>query len=210
MGVLSASAISDIDCIFSGQNTGFATAIANGSISGSSHLDLVAEGEGSADTGFILVPGRESAFQSALADSTVSLSLLVTGGAAAGLLSITASQCEMLAGVFGEFRVNGTPEQDLTGCGAGTQVVAPYTRDVPFEISWFIHAEAFSTENAQGDDVGRFRFDSFQLLTTDSGSNPDASLTLLDIPEPSSILLVSAGVATILALSRWRHRRVSP
>jgi hypothetical protein len=206
-GPINASALSDLDCIFGGENTGFAEAAANGSVTGSTQTDLAVIGVGSADTGFIPVPGRESAFQSALADLTIALDLLVTGGAPDGVLAITASQCEMLAGVFGEFRVNGLPEQDLTGCGAGTQVFAAYTRDVPFQISWVIHAEAFSDIDDEADDVGRFTFDSFELLTTTLDPNPGASLTLLNIPEPSSILTMAAGALAVLALGAYRRRR---
>ena len=204
MGATSASATTDLDCIFGGENTGYATGVASGLIEGAGIADLAVEGEASADTGFVLVPGRETAAQGALADLTVSLHLLVTGGEANGLLRATALQCEMLAGVFGEFRVNGSAEQNLSGCGPGTEVIAAYTRDVPFEISWFIHAEAMSTQAMQADDVGRFRFESFALLTSGGDRNPDASLALLDVPEPSSLLLFVMG--TLLVASRRRGR----
>jgi hypothetical protein len=205
-----ATAISDLDCIFGGENTGFSTAASTGSISGSTHVDLAVTGLASADTDFMLVPGRESAFQSAQSNLTVALDLLVTGGTPTGVLAIAASQCEMLAGVFGEFRVNGAPGQSLTGCGAGTEVFAPYTRNVPFQISWFIHGEAFSTMTGQADDVGFFTFDSFELLTPTSDPNPGASLVLSNIPEPSSFWNLLAGVLSLVAAGvyrTWRTRQ---
>ena len=206
-GIANASATSDLECIFGGENTGFAQAAANGSITGSTHLDLVAMGVGSADTGFVLVPGRESAAQGALADMTIALNLVVIGGALNGVLAATASQCEMLAGAFGEFRVNGVPEQNLAGCTAGSQVFASYVRNVPFQISWFIHAQAFSTMAGEEDDVGRLTFDSFELLTTTADPNPDAALVLLDIPEPSSLLMTVSGSLASLALWPAFRRR---
>ena len=50
-----ATAISDLDCIFGGENTGFSTAVSTGSISGSTHVDLAVTGLASADTDFMLV-----------------------------------------------------------------------------------------------------------------------------------------------------------
>jgi hypothetical protein len=205
-GVTTASAISDLDCIFDGDNTGFATGVANGSIAGATHLDLQVMGISSADTSFTLVPGREDAFQSALASLTVALDLVVTGGAPNGVLVATASQCEMLAGVFGEFRVTGLSEQNLAGCGVGTSVFASYVRDVPFQISWFVHAEAFSAMDGEADDVGRFAFGSFELLTPTTEANPDASLALLNIPEPSSFWMMASGLLAALSLCAFGRR----
>jgi hypothetical protein len=208
-GASSASAASDLDCIFEGENTGFARGVANGSISGSTQLNLAVTGEARADTGFTLVPGQESAAQGALADMTIALDLLVTGGAPAGVLRITASECGMLAAALGEFRVNGVAEQDLSSCDAGTQVFAPYTRDVPFQISWFIHTQAFSAMDSESDGVGRLTFDAFEVLTTDLEENPGATLSSTNIPEPSSIMLVSGAVLALLGFrgARARYRK---
>ena len=204
-GPTSASASTNIDCIFGGENTGFAHALSSGSILGSTHLDLSVIGAANADTGFLLVPGREDAFQDSQSNSNVDLDLLVTGGAPAGILRVTASNCQMLAGIFGEFRVNGASEQNLTGCAAGTQVFAPYTRDVPFQISWFLHAEAFSTISMQADDTGQYTFDTFELLTTSLDPNTGASLTLLPVPEPPTAGVIGAGM--VLLAARLRKRR---
>ena len=206
LGLTSASASTNIDCIFGGENTGFAHAVASGAIAGSTHLDLSVVGAANADTGFLLVPGREDAFQGSQSNSDVELDLLVTGGAPTGVLRISASNCQMLAGIFGEFRVNGSPEQNLAGCGAGTQVFAPYTRDVPFQISWFLHAEAFSTISMQADDTGEYTFDTFELLTTSLDPNTGASLTLLPIPEPPTAGVIGGGMVLLSAgLRRRRH-----